>query len=350
MLWWLKNAPLPIHLVTRGDSGDKVPGGLGQPNTRVLLGTTGRDFGSFSGMRFMLGGWLSEEKLIGIEGGGFLLERRSNRAYFTSDNSGNPLLALSFFNETPGARGESAHIISNAAVNKAGNVLVASSIQLWGAEVNNVLCMWREPQCEFNLLTGFRYMDLHERFRILKNTLDIAAPPTPSTVTTTDDNFRTRNQFYGGQLGGRVSGQWNRLTVDVTGKVALGALHQVVDIQGSSSRVAPAGTTLGSGGLYAQPSNIGIRSANPFTVIPSAEMKVGYQLTPRLQGFVGYDFLNWYRVVRPGDQIDRNINLSQSTLFGTNNGVLTGPARPAAGFDRSEFTAHGVNFGVEFRY
>jgi hypothetical protein len=80
------------------------------------------------------------------------------------------------------------------------------------------------------------------------------------------------------------------------------------------------------------------------------ELKVRYDLTPRWQAFVGYDCLYWNQVVRPGNQIDRNVNTSQNVLYSGTGGVLAGPAAPAPLFNRTDFWAQGVNFGIEFRY
>src|SRR5262249_29826934 len=142
---------------------------------------------------------------------------------------------------------------------------------------------------------------------------------------TANDQFGTRNQFYGGQVGGRLSWQSDRFSIDAAGKIALGATHQVVNIQGGSSQFAlPGGfaPTPGVflGGIYAQPTNIGRRTVNDFTVLPSLELKLGYQITQGIRAFIGYDFLYWNQVVRPGNQIDRNLNPTQSVLFG--NGAL----------------------------
>jgi len=53
----------------------------------------------------------------------------------------------------------------------------------------------------------------------------------------------------------------------------------------------------------------------------------------------------WSSVVRPGDQVDPVVNFSQ--LFG---GPLVGPAQPLPQFNRTDFFAHGLSFGLEFRY
>ena len=72
---------------------------------------------------------------------------------------------------------------------------------------------------------------------------------------------------------------------------------------------------------------------------------LGAQLTPYLKVFIGYDFLFWSQVVRPGDQIDRNVNLTQAL-----GGALAGPAAPLPQFSGTSFWAQGVSAGVELSY
>jgi hypothetical protein len=64
--------------------------------------------------------------------------------------------------------------------------------------------------------------------------------------------------------------------------------------------------------------------------------------------FAGYDFMYMNSVVRPGNQVDRNINLTQSSVLGY--GAINGPAFPAQQFNRTDFWAQGATFGFEFRY
>jgi hypothetical protein len=67
--------------------------------------------------------------------------------------------------------------------------------------------------------------------------------------------------------------------------------------------------------------------------------------------FAGYEILYWNRVVRPGDQIDHNVNLSQNAVLDPKGvGTLVGPAQPAPLFNRSDFWAQGINLGLEYRY
>lgn len=177
---------------------------------------------------------------------------------------------------------------------------------------------------------GFRYADLEEKLTLVNSTTDLLFPST--TVLT--DQFGTRNQFYGGQLGGRVSWAGERFSVEASAKVALGATHQ-----GSITQAGPGATTPGTfpGGFFAQPTNIERSTSDAFSVIPSVDLKVGYQITPRLRGTVGYDFLYWSNVVRPGDQIDRSINLTQSPVLTPGQWNPRRPGRPGEAVPQQQF-------------
>ena len=91
-------------------------------------------------------------------------------------------------------------------------------------------------------MAGFRYVDLRETLNISTVSSDILT--VPNTVLSQSDQFNTRNQFYGGQLGGRINWQYDRFVLDLTGKLALGDTHQTVDIQGCIDvKPAPAAST-----------------------------------------------------------------------------------------------------------
>ena len=344
---WVREETLRLPLVTSGDPKNKVPGAIGQAGTTVLVGNEHLGYRSASGARLGFGGWVDPENCLGIEASGYLMEGRANNIPNVSDAAGNPLQATPFFNQTPGSIGESANILSNPG-KVSGDILVGVSMHHWGTDMNGLFCLYRQPGIELSLLAGMRYDDLQEGLRILQHSLTLAN----NTNTTFDDHFDTRNQFYGAQLGGRLIWQRDVLILEMTGKIALGTLHQVVDIQGDSSQFGPKATPTGSatGGFFAQPSNIGRTSANPFAALPSMQAKLGYQITPCLRAFLGYDMMYLNEVVRPANQIDRNINLTQSAILGATKGVLKGAALPAPHFQRTSFWAQDVSFGFELRF
>jgi hypothetical protein len=86
-----------------------------------------------------------------------------------------------------------------------------------------------------------------------------------------------------------------------------------------------------------------------FGVVPEVGLDVGLRLAPWARARVGYSFLYWSGVVRPGDQVDRQVN---PRLVPTDQdfGLPGGPARPASQLNRTDFWAHGLNFGAELTF
>jgi len=82
-----------------------------------------------------------------------------------------------------------------------------------------------------------------------------------------------------------------------------------------------------------------VAATTAFLGFPQLGVNVGYQLTDNVRAFVGYTFLYWNDVLRPGDQIDRVVNTTQSPVNLIGNGLLVGPARPAPIFRESDFWA-----------
>lgn len=182
-----------------------------------------------------------------------------------------PGIGLSYLSNTPGQPGEFIQYVSSPGA-FAGNILVSSDLQLWGAEVNGAICLLRAGGFEFTALGGFRYANLRENLYIDSSSSNLNT----GDFFTFNDQFSTRNQFYGGQVGARVNWQDRRLSIDATVKLAMGDTHQTVNIQGNSS----ADGNGFPGGFYAQSSNMGQTSGNSFSVIPSVELKLSYQFSP----------------------------------------------------------------------
>ena len=360
LLWWVKDAPLPVPLVTTGNPSVgfdpnfvntvNIAGAIGQPGTQVLLGDHNIHFRPFSGMQLTLGSWIDDDQYFALEGSGFFLERHTNMFAAASDSTGHPPLYFPIFSDIAGA--ERAVPIADPLRQFSGNVLVASNLRLWGAQANAMFNLLRYLGMEFSVLGGFRYADLRENLQIYNSTTDLIF----GNVAVLNDSFGTLNQFYGGQFGGRFCVLLNGLSLETTGAIALGTTHQEVAIMGEISQPAanaltPPGPGSFPGGLFAQSTNIGRRRADPFTTLLSFELRLGYDIAPRIRASVGYDILYWNEVVRPGNQINHSVNLSQNAILDPSGvGKLVGPAQPAPLFNRSDFWAQGLNIGLEFRF
>jgi hypothetical protein len=347
LLWWTKQGRLP-PLVTASAPG---AGAIVGPDTVVLFGGSHLDNEERSGARFLLGGWLDEARTLGVEFGYFFLGSRSVNFAASGDGSpGTPALGRPFFNAITNT--EDSQLVAFPG-RLAGRVLVTASTRLQGWEGNALCNLYCSPCARVDALFGFRFLELNEGLGIHEDLSVLPGVPVlGGTAFGIQDQFDTRNRFYGGQVGARGEYRWGNLSLSGWAKVALGDSQEVVHINGTTLILPPgAATPVGplSGGLLALPTNIGHHRRDEFAVVPEVNISVGYWLTHYLRATVGYTFLYYSSVARPGDQVNRTVN---PTLLPTSTPAAgpTGPAQPGFTFRDTDFWAQGFNFGLEFRY
>jgi hypothetical protein len=366
LLFWIKQGPLNTPLVTTGPTTSD--GNLSDSRTQVLFGNSDFDYGRFSGMKYDLGGWLSEQHIWGLEGSGFLLEQRADGASFASDANGNPMLSRPFTNISTVVNGLPSGTPAGYRVAFpgafAGNVNVQTTSRLWGAEVNVVRNLAAGPGCTFDLLAGFRYLDLDEQLTIANQSTELAngvlffnspVPLPTGSILGITDHFRTRNQFYGGQGGAQAEFCFGAFTFDVKTTVALGPNHEIVGINGLTSALTPDGVTrtLPSGLFALTGTNVGRITTNWFAIAPEVELRFGYHFGQAIFAYVGYNFLYLNNVVRPGTEVNMNVNpafVPSSISFNPLNQKQAVLAQPSLLTQRDDFWAQGLQFGVEFKY
>jgi hypothetical protein len=345
LLWFLQRQQIPVLATTSAPQDFAI---LGAPTTRVLFGGDGIGSGPYSGGRFT-GGYVLGCKTA-VEVTGFFLGTRSTNFQTASFN--NPVIGRPFFEVNNGGM-ESAQLTAVPGV-ASGMLTIRAPTSLWGLEGNLRCLLCCGCNYRVTALAGFRNINLDERLDITENIQGLPTAPAPFTneTITVNDHFATRNHFYGGQGGMAGRWYWGRWSVDGWGKVALGANVQLLDISGAQRFVSPTGTVQNfNGGLLALPSNIGHFRHTVFSAVPEVGVNVGYQFMPWLRGFVGYNFLYWSNVIRPGTSIDRNLDVTQIPNFPLNPEPAPVPGRhPAPLFHEVGFWAQGVTFGLEFVY
>jgi hypothetical protein len=337
LLWWTKNSPTPVPLVT-----DDVFG----PGTRTLLGGDDIGLGARNGARFTLGYWLTPDWAVETVGF-FLSEGSESRSVASSGLSGTQDLVIPFVDPT--LPGENVTNLSLAGA-YAGSATETLSSRMWGIELNGVKALTSQGPWRIELLGGFRYLKLAEEYTFTTSSPDLR--PGPVNVFLTNDIFDATNDFYGAQLGVRTRYQTGNFMVGAGVKVAVGVMHQSVDVSGglTTNQFTPTVVSY-AGGYFAQPTNIGSHTRNVAAVVPEANLNVGYRLTNWLSIVAGYTFLYASNVARPGDQIDRTVNPTQSLSFGgPAPATLVGEARPRFKFEGSDFWAHGLNVGVALSF
>jgi hypothetical protein len=298
------------------------------------------------GGRFTIGYDFESTPIIGIEASYFFLPDGGTEASFSSNS--NPVLGRPYIDVKTGM--PAATLIASPGI-AVGSVTVGVSTWLSGAEANMSARLVSSDRFRLTALGGFRFLGLDDDLTIDEQFKTAnSVPGFGGNRVTLQDEFCADNRFYGGQVGLKASLQRSAVTIDFLGKIAMGDMHQVVDINGATNVLRPNGSTpVLKGGLLALRSNIGSHERDELAFVPEVGLNIGLQLTRRLKTQAGYSFLWVSRVARAGEQIDPVVNVTQFPIL-SGNGPLIGPARPTLKFAETDFWAHGLNFGLEVTY
>ncbi|TWU31590.1 hypothetical protein Poly41_61470 [Novipirellula artificiosorum] len=365
LAWWQDGMGLPPLVTTSTDPNvsQANAGVLGQPTTRTLFGGEEVLTDTFEGGRLRFGVWLDRCHTWAVSAEYFQLGSQSES--FFQNSNGDPILARPFFNVDPtsGSPREDSELV---AFNGTGNTIVSGAVgataesQLVGGGFNFRRLQKTSEGCNrwlFNncpeqycsrveTLFGYRYLQLDESVGIFENLTGIAPQANFNIV----DNFRTKNQFNGVDIGAvyrQTRGNW---TIDGLVRLGVGTTHQTVSINGStviSGDTTNPGSQTYPGGLLAQQTNMGTYTRDQFSVIPEFNANLGYQLNDHWRIMLGYTFIYWSNVVRPGEHISRDLNPNQ---LPPPVDPLTGPARPSFAFDSVDYWVQGINTGLEYRW
>lgn len=346
LLWWVKNEPLNAVLFTAGPTGQ--PGALGNAGVLPLFGGQAIEFDPVNGGRISAGYWFNNCRTIGVESSAFLLERGGTG--FSLDAGTNNVQALSrpFIDAQTGA--ESAAFVSFPPA-QAGGGFAWASTRFWGTNTDVILNV-RERSCyRIDALVGFDYLDLQETLVVGDSR---TVPAIPGFAINSIDSFATRNHFYGADFGLRGVATRGRFDLAATFRLGLGVTHETSEIVGQSTATVPPNNFASPAGFLAVASNSGTISRDRFAYAPQATFKASYRITQHLNAFAAYDFLYLSNVMRPGDQVDRTINVAQlpvATGFNpTPPAQLAGPARPSAEAVPGDFFAQGISLGMGVTY
>lgn len=350
----------PMHmngpLLTTASAAETNAGSLTQPTTLVLFGDRSVDFGLFSGMRAELGLFLDSENRFSLDLSGLYLFANTQSYLATANQNGFPVISRPYFNVADGFTGQF-RLANSFPGLLTGGVAVDARSQMGGLELNARYHGYVQDRYHIESLAGFRYLRFSESLRIREqvNPLPGGTVPfagstlAPPSFVTDEDNFRTVNQFIGPQLGARLTWEERWFSLAGFAKVGLGATLERTEIFGSTTMVAPTGSTTASGGVLALPSNSGTFNRAVFGLLPEFGIDLSANITPHIRVKAGYSVLLWNHVVRPGSQYDLNLNPAQINSSFLFNGV-SGPSRPAYRFNEESFFSHSINLGLEVHF
>lgn len=342
--WGGKGDRLP-PLITASPPGTprSQAGVLGTPGVTVLFGDDRVNEDVRLGFRINGGLWLDCCRTIGFEGDVFFLDPTSAGVELFS--LGSLILARPFLNALIGS--PDAELVAFPGVLR-GAVSAADSATVWGGTLNARANLWCGCNCRLDVLAGYRFLGLSDTLTVGESlkAIDPASEIVPGTQFQIADRFRTTNGFHGAQIGLKGEHWIGRTYLGWNASVALGDVHQTIDI-GGGTRVTVPGLPPSAlpGGLLALGSNSGRFVRDDFAVVPVCGLQAGYQITSGLRALVGYDFLYLSHVTRPGDVIDLAVNpgLLPPPIPG-------GPARPALTDNHSDFWLQGISGGMELKF
>ncbi len=406
LMWFPKSVTSNAPLATTGDLINQ--GATGNPATKALAGLDHQAYDLTSGYRLNIGTFCDDAGRLGFGVSGFQMEQRTVGSNLTSSGTGTPLLARPFFDTFSGLT--TSDVVASPTLGS-GQIFVTNTLNIWGVDAHLISTLYRSPPdggygYSLGLLGGFRFLSMSESTEIGSSTQlfpgnsvtingQTFTPSSTGVITTVGtggtnaltlqtasstqvavnviDEYKVRNQFYGGDLGFFQEFQFGRFFLGMTGKIGLGDMHQIVNVSGSTDvpvTVSSATTTTGvntggtavnstnysqgivpnpgAGGLLAQTNQIGRYTRDSFAVVPELNLSFGYQISPALSAFVGYNMIYMSRVTRPNDLINGQSNTAlqaTSPNFGSPTSLSAFNPFPTGGF-----WIQGINFGLTFRY
>jgi hypothetical protein len=356
LLWWMQGFNIPVLATT--STSPTGTGYLGDPATVPIIGPGNVVGGIRPGVRLRAGYWLDEANTWAIDGSIFYLGQSNWDSAVGSNQY--PVITRPIFspNPFPGSTtliGETGEAVAVPGILAGGLTVHAQSV-LWGADVNLRRCLLNDCDTRASWFVGYRNLNLIESLKMTENITVIG--PGDGRVLLTDpigsivrvqDRFGTTNHFNGGQIGGTYERRWGRFDFDARGSVALGVTSQELSISGSQTRTPPGGVPVNfQGGLLAVGPNLGNFTGNQFSVVPEVTLNAGYWVLPNLKVHMGFNFIYWTNVIRPGGQIDNVVDLTY--VPNAPHVPSSGQARPQPLFHQSDLWVTGLQFGAEWRW
>ncbi len=345
--WFKKDRTQP--LVTSGPVGSAFPGTLDDPRTTVLYDGQRLHDQPYMGGQFAFGAWFDECQYCGGELEYFFFASQDTGSSATANGfPGTPGLYQPFFNPLTGAEdvftvaqpGDASGIIritSRSDVNAAGGHFLFS------------FCRGMTFRCD--ALAGVRWLGLSEDLTMESNVRQFGTPNRLPNDVGILDHFGTRTDFIGGDFGFKSHWVNNCWSWDLLTRVAIGGNHQIIRGDGFTG-VTQFGfpTQFVHLGRYIGPANSGVFGNDTFAVVPEVGISVAYQPTCWFKLKLGYNWMYWTNVIRPGAQVDRVINPIGVPTRREFQSDIYEPQRPGVAFNQTDIWLQAITLGVEFTF
>ncbi len=335
--------PSVAPVVTTGPvQSGALAGAIGQPTTLPLFGGKRILDDWRSGLRVEVGAWLDDERTLGI--GARFYSLFSTSEQFRAIPNGATVINVPQIVNVGAVPVQIPAFVGFPGVTT-GHVATSAQTTFMGGDLNWRLTLGRTERMGVELLAGYRQLYLTDE---LNANFTVSPLGTNVLVTplTGGDSVRTRNNFYGPQLGLSASTGGDRFWVEGHAASALGVTASTLDF--SRSRTGGTGANpaavLAAIGLPATPANLAIATAagqiplgqtnvasrlSYFGVVGEGGVRLNWRATEHVRVTAGYGFLYWNNVRRAQEMF-----------------VLAPVLRPQA----IDFTTHLFSVGLDLRF
>lgn len=345
LVWWTNGSSTPA-LATQSQAGtlQANAGILGLPTTTTVFG--GGDLFDSATAGFRVRGGKTLDGCSGIDFDFFRLGEQHES--FLGASGGDPILTRPFTDTLTGQ--QNSELVGFPGVTT-GQLRYQGESRLYSAAAHLFRLAEEEQSCDSGCDQFSAVIQVGPRFASLKESMFLEEYVTGSQTGVQNilvDSFKADNAFLGGEIGLQLERQTRNTFVRGSLALALGMTRQELEVYGNTTRITAQGaTTQFPGGLLAQRTNSGSFSQNRFSVMPQAELKVGYKTRWGWEITAGYNLFYWSKVLRATEQIDTNLN---PNLLPPEVVPFTGSQQPALVLKESGYLAHGISFGLEKRF
>lgn len=357
LLWFLKPHAFQDPVIGTTTDPNRNLGGFvstlsaGSPGYVNFIGPGPVDRAPYSGGRLSITRALpmSFDRCVHIEAAFLWLPQQDNSRTIVSTPDGNPAIVLPFRTPIDSAIGPagdySAVLAGNIADQRvAGSATAFLATQLWGGELNFGGPFYHSDSFGFEGLIGLRYLGIQD-------ILEISANTGIGNGISTFDSIRTTCHFYGGQVGVRFLWSSDRWAAMCQTKVGLGDTLSNLTIRGGAALPATLPGARLPGGFYTAATNIGDSTTEKLSAVVDLNASLRFALSQTVGISVGYNYLFWNGIFRAADQYSNTLNPTYHPVLNTLTGATqTGPPEPRMFRDVTSFWAHGLNFGLDFRF
>ena len=342
MFSWFKGTQLG-SLVTTSPTGTpaNTAGVLGRPGTQTLFGGRHED-NVRSGFRLGAGLWLDQGQTFGVEASFMMME--SQAALFSTMSNSSLILARPFTDSITGL--PQAVLVAFPGASRGSIDVRAASGNLYSGNLDLVEKFYDGGWLRFNALAGYRYYSYHENLGIRQSISPTGPNFIPGTNLASVDNFSTRNEFHGFDMGIRSEFVMENLSMELLGRLALGDLHTRVAIGGFQTVSVPGTTPITrAGGVYALGTNSAIFNKYRLSTMPEFGATLKWQVSQSLQLRFGYSVLNLDGVARAANQVNTTINPAN---FPPATSTIGG--QPSFFMQRSQLWIQNMTIGLVFTF